>query len=84
MEISLSLNAGVCAMKKKDRKIKRKIIQQFVQHDVADISKISISVDDGLVMIKGIIPSEYGKALARDVCCLIPGVREIKNHIAVR
>jgi hypothetical protein len=79
-------------MKKADRKkemaqmgelIKKNIMDQLIDDDRIDDSKITVEVRNGTVTLKGEVPTYFSKNLAHEDARHIWRVRNVRNHLKV-
>ncbi|HAR63272.1 MAG TPA: hypothetical protein DF296_01610 [Candidatus Margulisbacteria bacterium] len=66
-----------------DDELKNKIYDTFHWHPTIDASKISVSVNEGLVTLRGITNSYWEKVKAEEFTYDIKGVISIVNELAV-
>ena len=64
-----------------DEAIKADVIDQMLWDDRIDASKISISVDDGEVILEGTVPSNLARWAATDAAEVVEGVRFVQNRL---
>lgn len=64
--------------------IKQHIIEELIWEPGVDATNINVSVDDGVVTLRGIVPSYYDKISSEDAALRVLGVRTVINEIDVK
>jgi osmotically-inducible protein OsmY len=68
---------------KTDENIAKDVVDSLYWDSRVDASKVSVTVDDGIVTLAGTVPSYAEKMAASEDARLITGVRDIENRINV-
>ncbi|MFP4348435.1 MAG: BON domain-containing protein [Thermodesulfobacteriota bacterium] len=64
-----------------DEQIKKDIVDELSWDTRIDASKVSVTVDDGIVKLSGEVPSYRDIVAARDIAWSIPGVIDLKDDL---
>lgn len=64
--------------------VKQHIIDELVWEPSIDATNIEIHVDDGVVTLRGVVPSYYDKITAEEAALRVWGVRTVINEIDVK
>ncbi len=66
-----------------DAEIRESVITALDKDPLVDHTRIAVGVHDGVVTLRGTVPSDVERECAEEDCWAIWGVREVHNHIAV-
>lgn len=64
--------------------VKQNIIDELIWEPSIDATNIDVSVDNGVVTLRGVVPSYYDKISAEDAAFRVKGVRTVINEIDVK
>lgn len=74
---------GPANFRRSDSRIQEDIYDRLTLHGRIDATDIEVSVNDGVAVLKGAVPSRDMKRLAEDVAADITGVKDVENQIRV-
>jgi BON domain len=75
---------GPKGYKRSDDRIREDISEHLTRHPLIDASEVEVTVDDGVVMLIGVVDDRHQKHLVEDVAADISGVRDVENALKVR
>ena len=65
------------------KQISEEIQQRWIHYSQFDLSKVKIVINDGEVILRGIVGSRQAKHIAEDMALAVPGVREVHNYLQI-
>ena len=74
---------GPKGYQRSDQRIHEDICERLAQDRQIDASEIEVSVQGGVVTLKGTVPTRYMKHLAEDCADRGFGVKDVENHVRV-
>jgi osmotically-inducible protein OsmY len=66
-----------------DQEIESNILNTLRWHSQVDASDLSVTADDGWVILKGTVPAYWQKIKAQEVAAALVGVKGVTNELAV-
>ena len=67
----------------RDESIVKDVVDSLYWDSRVDASKVSVTVDDGIVKLAGSVPSYTSREAASEDAWLITGVRQVDNQLKV-
>lgn len=78
-----SSERGLRSYQKQEDRIRMEIHQALTEHPGIDAANIDISIDSGVVVLRGIIDDRRQRCLALKLAEEVPGVREVRNELKI-
>ena len=75
---------GPRGYKRSDERIREDVCDCLMQDPEVDATNIDVRVQDGTVILDGMIDNRRAKHRAENLCEWIPGVQDVTNHLRVR
>jgi hypothetical protein len=66
-----------------NERIKEDVCERLTYHGQLDASNIEVDVENGEVILKGIVDSRRSKRMAEDIAESVSGVRDIHNQLRI-
>ena len=65
------------------KQILEEIQQRWTYYSQFDLSRVKIAINNGEVILRGIVGSRQAKHIAGDMALAVPGVREVHNYLQI-
>jgi hypothetical protein len=69
--------------KRSEERIKEDIGHELERHPEIDASQIEVSLQDGIVTLKGHVEDRVQKRMAEDSIAYLPGVKDVRNELVI-
>lgn len=74
---------GPKGYKRSDERIHEDVCEALAKHPGIDASEIEVSVDDGVVVLKGFVDDRQIKRMAEDTAEMCFGVKDVRNELRI-
>lgn len=78
------LGRGPKGYRRRDERIFEDVCEALMRHPGIDASEIEVSVADGVLLLRGLVPDRWMKRAAEWVSEDVPGVREVRNELSIQ
>lgn len=78
------LGKGPKGYHRSDERIFEDVCEALMRHPGIDASEIEVVVNEGVVLLRGLVPDRWMKRAAEWVCEGISGVKDIQNELAIQ
>ena len=75
---------GPKGYQRSDQRIHEDVCERLSEDRHIDASEIEVAVQDGVVTLKGTVPTRYMKHLAEDCADRCLGVKDVENHVRIQ
>lgn len=75
---------GPLGYKKDDRKIHEEVCEMLLWNQDVDATDIDVTVENGIVFLKGFVDSRHAKKTAEKILDQISGVKDVQNQLILK
>lgn len=74
---------GPRGYRRSDERIQEDVCDRLTRHGEIDASEVEVQVEQGEVILSGMVPTRRMKRLAEDEAWSLPGVEQVHNRLRV-